>query len=138
MCLSAFLPACTNWMTGATAKACPTLGWSYLMAPRLCFFVKIRQNPLLSLSTTSIAMILSGHFYRRIWGHSQSINDLYFPNFIYLVVIFPICMIFFPKCEGKCSFPKSQIKSLLGNPGMIHSVRSGYGMDHAWVTECSE
>ena len=29
-----------------------------------------------------------------------------------LVLIFPIFMIYFPKCEGKGSFPKSQIKSL--------------------------
>ena len=30
-----------------------------------------------------------------------------------LVLVFPIFMIYFPKCEGKGSFPKSQIKSLL-------------------------
>ena len=29
-----------------------------------------------------------------------------------LVLIFPFFMIYFPKCEGKGSFPKSQIKSL--------------------------
>ena len=33
-----------------------------------------------------------------------------------LVLIFPIFMIYFPKCEGKGSFPKSQIKSLITKP----------------------
>ena len=35
-----------------------------------------------------------------------------FPILCILVLIFPIFMIYFPKSEGKCSFPKSQIKSL--------------------------
>ena len=35
-----------------------------------------------------------------------------FPISCILVLIFPIFMIYFPKCEGKGSFPKSQIKSL--------------------------
>ena len=30
-----------------------------------------------------------------------------------LALIFPILMKYFPKCSGKGSFPKSQIKSLL-------------------------
>ena len=39
-----------------------------------------------------------------------------FPISCILVLIFPIFMIYFPKCEGKGSFPKSQIiKSLLNN-----------------------
>ena len=39
-----------------------------------------------------------------------------FPISCFLVLIFPIFMASFPKCEGKGSFPKSQIKSL-GNSG---------------------
>ena len=35
-----------------------------------------------------------------------------FPISCILVLIFPFFMIYFPKCEGKGSFPKSQIKSL--------------------------
>ena len=35
-----------------------------------------------------------------------------FPISYILVLIFPISMIYFPECEGKGSFPKSQIKSL--------------------------
>ena len=35
-----------------------------------------------------------------------------FPIACILVLIFPIFMIYFPKCEGKGSFPKSQIKTL--------------------------
>ena len=35
-----------------------------------------------------------------------------FPISCILVIIFPIFIIYFPKCEGKGSFPKSQIKSL--------------------------
>ena len=35
-----------------------------------------------------------------------------FPILCILVLIFSIFMIYFPKCEGKGSFPKSQIKSL--------------------------
>ena len=35
-----------------------------------------------------------------------------FPISCILVLIFPIFMTYFPKCEGKGSFPKSQIKSL--------------------------
>ena len=36
-----------------------------------------------------------------------------FPISCILVLIFPFFMIYFPKCAGKGSFPKSQIKSLL-------------------------
>ena len=57
---------------------------------------------------TDHSVILFGHFY----CHLQSKNGLYFPNFRYLVLICQILMIYFPKYEGKCSFPKSQIKSL--------------------------
>ena len=35
-----------------------------------------------------------------------------FPISCILVLIFPFFRIYFPKCEGKGSFPKSQIKSL--------------------------
>ena len=34
-----------------------------------------------------------------------------FPISYILVLIFPIFIIYFPKCEGKGSFPKSEIKS---------------------------
>ena len=45
VCLSAFLPACTNWMTSVTVKSCPslTLGWSYLLAPM--FFCENKTKP---------------------------------------------------------------------------------------------
>ena len=39
-----------------------------------------------------------------------------FPNSCILVLIFPIFLIYFPKCEGKGSFPKSEIKSLIVKP----------------------
>ena len=35
-----------------------------------------------------------------------------FPIICILVLVFPFVMIYFPKCEGKGNFPKSQIKSL--------------------------
>ena len=35
-----------------------------------------------------------------------------FPISCILALIFPILIKYFPKCEGKGSFPKSQIKSL--------------------------
>ena len=37
-----------------------------------------------------------------------------FPNSCILALIFPILIKYFPKCVGKGSFPKSQIKSLYG------------------------
>ena len=37
---------------------------------------------------------------------------LIFPILCILVIIFPKCMKFFPKCKEKGSFPKSKIKSL--------------------------
>ena len=36
----------------------------------------------------------------------------FFPISCILVLIFPFFIIYFPKCEGKGSFPKSQINSL--------------------------
>ena len=36
----------------------------------------------------------------------------FFPNFMNFGTDFPFFMIYFPKCEGKGSFPKSQINSL--------------------------
>ena len=39
-----------------------------------------------------------------------------FPISCILVLIFPILIKYFPKCVGKGSFPKSQIKSLLVQP----------------------
>ena len=36
----------------------------------------------------------------------------FFPNFMYFSSYFPIFIIYFPKCEGKGSVPKSQINSL--------------------------
>ena len=46
-------------------------------------------------------------------SHSQSKNGLYFPISCILALIFPILLRYFPKCEGKGSFLKSQIKSLI-------------------------
>ena len=49
-----------------------------------------------------------------------------FPISCILVLIFPIFMIYFPKCEGKGSFPKPQIKSLtkfLMGGGFFNHVR---------------
>ena len=57
-------------------------------------------------------MILFGHFTALYGSHSQSKNGIYFPNFVYLALIFPILIKYFPKYEGKGSFLKSQIKSL--------------------------
>ena len=37
-----------------------------------------------------------------------------FPISCILALIFPILIKYFPKCVGKGSFPKSQIKSLMG------------------------
>ena len=36
-----------------------------------------------------------------------------FPNSCIFALIFPLFMEYFPKCEGRGSFPKSQIKSLI-------------------------
>ena len=52
-------------------------------------------------------------FYRLIW-ELFSIKKMAFilPISCILVLIFSIFMIYFPNCDGKGSFPKSQIKSL--------------------------
>ena len=42
-----------------------------------------------------------------------------FPISCILALIFPILIKYFPKCEGKGSFPKSQIKSLLVITGRL-------------------
>ena len=49
-----------------------------------------------------------------LWPYMRAIpKGLHFPNFMcILALIFPILIKHFPKCEGKCSFLKSQIKSL--------------------------
>ena len=57
-------------------------------------------------------MILFGHFNALYGSHSQSKNGLFFSISCILVLIFPFFIIYFPKCEGKGNFPKSQIKSL--------------------------
>ena len=44
-----------------------------------------------------------------------------FPSSCILALIFPILIKYFPKCVGKGSFPKSQIKSLLTS-AQIHVV----------------
>ena len=58
-------------------------------------------------------VILFGYFYRLIW---ESVPIQKWPLFsqfhVCLVLIFPIFMIYFAKCEGKGCFPKFQIKSL--------------------------
>ena len=46
-------------------------------------------------------------------SHSQSKNGLYFPNFVRFSTFFPNFKKYFSKCEGKGSFLKSQMKSLL-------------------------
>ena len=52
------------------------------------------------------AVILFGLFTALYGSHSQSKNGLYFPNFMYFSTYFPNCYdIYFPKCEGKGSFP---------------------------------
>ena len=43
----------------------------------------------------------------------MGVIGLYFPNFMYFSTYFSMFMIYFPKCEGKGSFPKSQIKSMI-------------------------
>ena len=59
-----------------------------------------------------------------------------FPISFILVVIFPISLIYIPKCKGKCSLPKSQIKALLSNPGVIHSVPTAFmnAVGTEWIT----
>ena len=47
-----------------------------------------------------------------------------FPISCILALIFPILIIYFPKCVGKGSFPKSQIKSLRVQLGLAMSSRS--------------
>ena len=42
-----------------------------------------------------------------------------FPSSCILALIFPILIKYFPKCVGKGSFPKSQIKSLWLLPGAL-------------------
>ena len=42
-----------------------------------------------------------------------------FPNSCILALIFPILIKYFPKCVGKGSFPKSQIKSLMIYPNLL-------------------
>ena len=54
-------------------------------------------------------VILFGHFYRLKCESFPIINGLYFPNFMYFRTYFPNFSDIFPKCEGKCSFPNSQI-----------------------------
>ena len=44
-----------------------------------------------------------------------------FPISCILALIFPILIIYFPKCVEKGSFPKSQIKSLSGTKGITIS-----------------
>ena len=53
-----------------------------------------------------------------------------FPISCILVLIFPICMIYFPKCEGKGSFPKSPIKSL-GHKESNETKHLGN-----WISKC--
>ena len=66
-----------------------------------------------AMSILSKSVILFGYFYRLIW-ESFPIKKMafIFPISCILVLIFPIFMIYFPKCEGKGSLPKFQIKSL--------------------------
>ena len=48
-----------------------------------------------------------------------------FPISCFLALIFPILIKYFPKCVGKGSFPKSQIKSLAFcmKPGTVSMLR---------------
>ena len=59
-------------------------------------------------SMTAHTMILFGHFYRLIWESFPIKNGLIFPISCILVLTFPSFMIYFPKYEGKGSFPKSK------------------------------
>ena len=43
-----------------------------------------------------------------------------------LVLIFPIFMLYLPKCEGKGSFPKSKIKSLVFNSAFCVTFHARY------------
>ena len=53
-----------------------------------------------------------------------------FPISCILVLIFPIFMTYFPKCEGKGSFLKSQIKSLLNKQTKFSGQKllAGFGL----------
>ena len=50
-----------------------------------------------------------------------------FPISCILALIFPILIKYFPKCVGKGSFPKSQIKSLVTDENM-HVISTGKGL----------
>ena len=49
-----------------------------------------------------------------------------FPISCILALIFPILIKYFPKCVGKGSFPKSQIKSLDGDKAKICTASKYY------------
>ena len=59
-----------------------------------------------------VTVILFGHFYSLLWESFPIQKWPLFSQISILVLIFPIFMIYFPKCERKGSFPKSQMKSL--------------------------
>ena len=71
-----------------------------------------------------LTVILFGHFKALFWSNFQSKIGLYFPNVMYFSTYFPNFIKYFPKCEGKGSFLKSQIKSLtkLGSNYIKHML----------------
>ena len=77
----------------------------------------------------SYSLILVGHFYRLIWeSFPIQKRPLTFPISCILVLIFPIFMIYFPKCEGKGSLPKSKIQALI-----LHEQVSLAAVNHICV-----
>ena len=61
----------------------------------------------------TMSAILFGHFLPPYMGVIPNHKMAFiFPISCILALIFPVFMKYFPKCSGKGSFPKSQIKSL--------------------------
>ena len=77
-------------------------------------------------------VILFGHFYRLIWESFPIQKWPLFSQFhVFWILIFPIFMIYFPKFEGKGSFPKSQIKSLQTHKGIANTRKKLEHLKHS-------
>ena len=59
-----------------------------------------------------------------------------FPISCILALIFPILIKYFPKCVGKGSFPKSQIKSLPSESNSLDPDQARQNVGHDLVSNC--
>ena len=79
-------------------------------------FGKCRRFPNIASTSLSHAVTFSDFIWPFLPPYMGVIPNpnmaFIFPISCILVLIFPISIVYFPKCEGKGSFPKSQIKSL--------------------------